>query len=44
MPGLFAFSFLTVVVGLMSIALLIAFILRITTIAQHIAGVTPFKV
>lgn len=44
MPGLFAFSLLTVVVALMPIALLIAFILRIATVAEHIAGITPFKV
>lgn len=43
MLGLFTFSVLTVVVSLTTVALLIAFILRIATVAEYIAGITPFK-
>lgn len=43
MPGLYAASILAVAVGLLPIALLIAYILRIATVAQHVAGITPFK-
>ena len=42
MPAVFVFTLLTVVVGLIPVALLIAFILRIATVAQYIASITPF--
>lgn len=42
MPTIFVFTLLTVVVGLIPLALLIAFILRVATVAQHIASITPF--
>ncbi|WP_436344231.1 hypothetical protein [Natronorubrum sp. FCH18a] len=42
MPTVFVFTFLTVVVGLIPLALLIAFVLRVATVAQHIASITPF--
>ena len=42
LPLVFAFTILTVVVGLIPLALLIAFFLRVATVAQHIASITPF--
>lgn len=42
MPTVFVFTLLTVVVGLIPLALLIAFILRVAIVAQHIASITPF--
>lgn len=43
MPGLFALTVLTVVVGLLPLALLISFILRIATVTHYMAAITPFK-
>lgn len=43
MPGVYAFTVLTIVVGLVPLALLIAFILRIATVTQYMASITPFK-
>lgn len=40
---LFTLTFLMVVVGLIPLALLIAFVLRIATVAKSIAGITPFR-
>ena len=42
MPVVSVFVVLTVVVGLVPLALLIAFVLRIATVAQYIASITPF--
>lgn len=42
-PKLFALTILTGLFGLAPIALLIAFVLRIATVAQDIASITPFK-
>ena len=42
MPAVVVFTLLTVVVGLIPLALLIAFILRVATVAQNIASITPF--
>ena len=42
MPAVVVFTLLTVVVGLIPLALLIAFILRVATVAQYIASITPF--
>ena len=41
MSAVFIFTFLTVVVGLIPLALLIAFILRVATVTQNIASITP---
>lgn len=43
MPELYAYTLLTAVVGLVPLALLIAYILRIATVSQYIAVITPFK-
>lgn len=43
MSGLFALSILTVVFGLMPLAVLIAFILRVASVTHYIAAITPFK-
>lgn len=43
MPELYAFTVLTAVVGVVPLALLIAYILRIATVSQHIAVITPFE-
>lgn len=40
---LLAFTVLTTTVGLLPLALLIAYVLRIAFIAQIVAGITPFK-
>lgn len=42
-PRLFSLAVLTVIVGLTPLALLISFVHRIATVAQHIAAITPFK-
>ncbi|ADB63616.1 hypothetical protein Htur_4858 (plasmid) [Haloterrigena turkmenica DSM 5511] len=42
LPTIFVFTLLTVVVSLIPLALLIAFILRVATVAQNIASITPF--
>lgn len=42
MQGLFLLSLLTALFGLLPLAILIAFILRIATVAQQIAAITPF--
>ncbi|WP_227357244.1 hypothetical protein [Haladaptatus salinisoli] len=42
-PTLFALTVLTVVFGLAPLALLIAFVIRIATVTQYIAGITPFE-
>lgn len=43
LPALFPVTILTGLFGLAPLALLIAFILRVATVAQHIAAITPFK-
>lgn len=43
MPRLFIFSVLTVVVGLLPLAMLIAYVIRIATVTQYIAAITPFR-
>lgn len=43
MPTLFILSVFTAVFGLLPLALLIAFVLRIATVAQQIASITPFE-
>lgn len=43
MPGLFAYTVLTVVVGLSPLALLRVFILRVSTVTQYTAAITPFE-
>lgn len=43
MPGLFALTVSTVAVGLLPLAILIAFFLRVSTVTQHIAVITPFE-
>ena len=43
MPRLFIFSVLTVVMGLLPLAILIAYVLRVATVAQYIAAITPFR-
>ncbi|QLD89551.1 hypothetical protein HWV07_11115 [Natronomonas salina] len=42
MPAIFVFTLVVVVVGFIPLALLIAFILRVATVAQNIASITPF--
>ena len=42
MPAIVVYTLLTVVVGLVPLALLISFILRIATVAQYIASISPF--
>lgn len=42
-PELLALTVLAAVFGLTPLAVLIAFVLRIATFAQHIAGITPFN-
>lgn len=43
MPRLYILSVLTVVVGLLPLAILIAYILRIASVTQYIAAITPFE-
>ena len=43
MPALYALSLLAVLFGLLPLALLIAFVLRIATVAQRIAVISPFE-
>ena len=43
MSGLFLLSILTVLFGLLPLAILIAIILRVATVAQQIAAITPFS-
>lgn len=42
MPRVVTLSVLTVLIGLLPLAILIAFVLRIATVAQQIAAITPF--
>ena len=43
MPGLFSLTVVTVVVGLTPLAVLIAFILRVASVTQYMAAITPFN-
>ena len=43
MPELIVITILAIVVGLLPLALLIVFVLRIAAIAHYIAAITPFQ-
>ena len=43
MEGLFVLTVLTVVVGLQPLAILIAYVLRVASVTQYIAAITPFR-
>lgn len=43
MPRLYVLSVLTVVVGLLPLATLIAYVLRVASVTQYIAAITPFR-